>query len=141
MLTSVGILTAEPEIVKTMLSTRVDDFALPARRINAIVPSLGHGIFASKGAAWERSRALIRHDFTRNQVADLDTFERHIQHLICAIPRDGSTVDLQPWIPLLTIDSASEFLFGESTNCLAPWLGNSHLRWSKRSYPWYTSWS
>jgi hypothetical protein len=77
MLTSVVILIAEPEVVKTMLSTKFDDFALPARRIDLIVPSLGHGISASNSAAWERSRALIRHNFTRNQVADLDTFERH----------------------------------------------------------------
>lgn len=114
--------TAEPEIVKTILSTKFDDFALSARRIDAIIPSLGHGIFASNGAAWERSRALIRPNFTRSQVADLDTFETHILHFISAIPRDASTVDLQPLFFSLTMDSATEFLFGRSTDCLAPGL-------------------
>jgi cytochrome P450 len=116
------IVTAEPEIVKTILATKFDDFALTERRINAMVPSLGHGIFASNGAAWERSRALIRPNFTRSQVADLDTFETHIQHFIGAIPRDGSTIDLQPLFFSLTMDSATEFLFGRSTDCLAPGL-------------------
>ena len=105
-----------------MLSTKFEDFALTERRIKAIAPSLGHGIFASNGAQWERSRALIRPSFTRSQVADLDTFETHIQHLIGAIPRDGSTIDLQPLFFSLTMDSATEFLFGKSTNCLAPGL-------------------
>jgi hypothetical protein len=122
LLTAVVIETAEPEIVKTILATKFDDFALSDRRIDAMVPSLGHGIFASNGAAWERSRALIRPNFTRSQVADLDTFETHIQHFISAIPRDGSTVDLQPLFFSLTMDSATEFLFGRSTDCLAPGL-------------------
>lgn len=114
--------TVEPEIVKTILSTKFDDFALSQRRIKAIGPSLGTGIFASNGHAWERSRALVRPNFTRDQVADLDTFETHIRHLIDAIPRDGSTVDLQTLFFSLTMDSATEFLFGRSTNCLAPGL-------------------
>ncbi len=105
-----------------MLSTKFHDFQLPPRRINAVVPSLGHGIFVSNGAAWERSRALIRPSFTKSQVADLDTFETHIQHFISAIPRDGSTVDLQPLFFSLTMDSATEFLFGRSTACLKPGL-------------------
>ncbi len=122
MLTAVVIQTAEPEILKTILSTKFEDFALSERRIKAIGGNLGHGIFASNGAAWERSRAVIRPSFTRSQVADLDTFETHIQHFISAIPRDGSSVDIQPLFFSLTMDSATEFLFGRSTNCLAPGL-------------------
>lgn len=121
-LIEVVIETDEPEIIKTILSTKFDDFELSDRRIKAIAPSLGHGIFASNGAQWERSRALIRPSFTRTQVADLDTFETHVQHLIGAIPRDGSTVDLQALFFSLTMDSSTEFLFGTSTNCLAPGL-------------------
>ena len=63
---------------------------------------------------------MLRPNFTRRQVADLETFEVHIDHLIQAIPRDGSEVNLQELFFRLTIDSATEFLFGESTNCLAP---------------------
>lgn len=65
---------------------------------------------------------MLRPNFVRSQVGDLDTFETHVGHLIDAIPRDGSTVDLQDLFFRLTIDSATEFLFGESTNCLAPGL-------------------
>lgn len=51
----------------------------------------------------------------------MNTFEVHIKELISQIPRDGSTVDLQPLFFRLTLDSATEFLFGESANSmLAP---------------------
>lgn len=51
-------------------------------------------------------------------MANLDTFETHIQHMISKIPRDGSTIDLQTLFFQLTLDSATEFLFGESVNSL-----------------------
>lgn len=51
-------------------------------------------------------------------MADLNTFETHIQHLVSKIPRDGSTIDLQTLFFQLTLDSATEFLFGESVNSL-----------------------
>ena len=65
---------------------------------------------------------MLRPNFARSQVADLDAFETHIAHLIDAIPRDGSTVDLQDLFFSLTMDSATEFLFGKSTNTLTPGL-------------------
>jgi cytochrome P450 len=45
-------------------------------------------------------------------------FEAHIQHFISKIPKDGSTVDLQPLFFQLTLDTATEFLFGESVHSL-----------------------
>ena len=52
-------------------------------------------------------------------MGDLEIYERHVRHLIAALPRDGSTVDLSPLFFRLTIDSATEFLFGESTDTLS----------------------
>ncbi len=65
---------------------------------------------------------MVRPNFTRAQVADLEMFEVHVSHLIDSVPRDGSTVDLQDLFFGLTMDSATEFLFGKSTNTLAPGL-------------------
>ena len=108
--------------MKTLLSTKFKDYSLGDRRKRTFIPVFGHGIFDTDGAAWERSRALIRPNFARAQVADLDTFETHVSHLIDAVPRDGSTVDLQELFFSLTMDSATEFLFGRSTNTLTPGL-------------------
>ena len=114
------IWTCEPEIPKAMLATNFKDFNLPYVRKFAFAPLLGKGIFTTDGIDWQHSRDLLRPNFNRSQVADLATFERHCEHLIRAIPRDSSTIDLQPLFFRLTIDSATEFLFGESTHCLAP---------------------
>lgn len=120
LLSTKAIQTIEPDILKTMLATKFKDWNLPDRRKSAFIPLLGHGIFTTDGAAWQHSRDLLRPNFTRSQVGDLATFEKHISQLIDRIPKDGSTVDLQELFFRLTIDSATEFLFGESTNSLAP---------------------
>lgn len=114
------LMTIEPENVKTVLATKFKDWNLPDGRKSAFLPLLGHGIFTSDGAAWQHSRELLRPNFNRSQVGDLATFESHVGHLIQAIPREKSAVDLQELFFRLTLDSATEFLFGESTNCLAP---------------------
>ena len=112
------IMTIEPENVKTVLATRFPDYDLGSTRRDSFVPLFGHGIFATDGARWERSRALIRPNFVRQQVADVDMFETHVSHMINNIPKDGSTIDLQEQFFGLTMDSATEFLFGKSTNSL-----------------------
>jgi cytochrome P450 len=117
------ILTIEPENVKAILATQFQDFGLGKGRHQALAPLFGNGIFTTDGHAWERSRGLIRPNFVRQQVADLDMFEAHVQSLIKAIPTNGGTVDLQDLFFALTIDTATEFLFGKSTNTLAPTSG------------------
>lgn len=118
-LTTDIISTIEPDNLKTIMATKFKDFSLPDRRKVAFLPLLGHGIFTSDGHAWQQSRDLIRPNFVRSQVGDLDTFEIHVAQLIKCLPKDGSTVDLQDLFFQLTIDSATEFLFGESTNTLS----------------------
>lgn len=68
----------------------------------------------------EHSRALLRPQFARDQVSDLELEEIHVQNLLRRIPTDPSgwtpKVDLQPLFFNLTLDSATEFLFGETVN-------------------------
>jgi cytochrome P450 len=110
------ILTIDPENIKTVLSLRFKDYSLGNRR--PMQTLFGLGIFTTDGERWANSRHMIRPNFARDQVADLTAFERHDQDMFKLIPRDGSTVDLQDLFFRLTIDSATEFLFGESVNCL-----------------------
>lgn len=114
------VMTIEPENLKAMMATNFKDFNLADTRKASFTPLLGRGIFTSDGPAWHQSRELLRPNFVRAQVADLDMFEVHVGHFMDAIPRDRSTVDLQDLFFRLTMDSATEFLFGESTNSLAP---------------------
>ena len=81
---------------------------------------------------------MVRPNFTRQQVADLEMFEAHMSHLLDSIPRDGSTVDLQDLFFGLTMDSATEFLFGKSTNTLAPGLETDSAHEFVKAYVYAT---
>ncbi|KAH6616873.1 cytochrome P450 [Boeremia exigua] len=117
MATTPVIATCEPENIKTVLSLKFKDYSF-GHRTTALTPLLGHGIFNADGEQWANSRHLLRPNFARDQVADLDAFERHFQLMLKHIPTDGSTFDLQELFFMLTIDTATEFLFNHSTNTL-----------------------
>jgi cytochrome P450 len=66
----------------------------------------------------------MRPQFNRDQIADLDLFEKHLRNLFNVL--DGQvdsqgwtqSNDVQRYVELFTIDTATEFLFGESVNSL-----------------------
>jgi len=53
-----------------------------------------------------------------SKVADLDLMDGHVTRMIGLIPKDGSIFDIQRLFFLLTIDSATHFLFGESVGAM-----------------------
>lgn len=79
---------------------------------------LGDSIFSTDGKLWHDSRALIRTQFIKERVADLHTFERHIQHLFTKLPMDGSTFDMNDMCFRFTLDTATDFLLGGSVNAI-----------------------
>ncbi|KAK6844149.1 cytochrome P450 [Apiospora arundinis] len=114
-----AIMTADPENIKAVLATRFKDFGHGSSRLESFGPLLGKGIFVSDGARWHEARALLRPNFAREQVADLGALERHLSLFLSLIPRSGDvTVDLQMLFFRLTIDTATEFLFGSSVDSL-----------------------
>jgi cytochrome P450 len=80
----------------------------------------GYGIFSDNNERWEHSRALLRPQFARQNITDLDALERHCQNLMRHFNIDSSSwsqqVDLAPMFFRLTLDSATEFLFGQSVD-------------------------
>ncbi|KAE8371137.1 cytochrome P450 [Aspergillus bertholletiae] len=114
-----SIFTSDPKNMQAILATQFKDFELGHTRRQALLPLLGSGIFTADGEAWSRSRSLLRPQFTRDQISDLDLEERHVQKAMAGMPVDPSTkwtpeIDIQAIFFRLTIDSATEFLFGES---------------------------
>jgi cytochrome P450 len=96
-------LTMEPENLKTIQALDFKKWSLGNRRKISFIPFLGVGIFTTDGAEWQHSREMLRPNFHRSQVGDLDTFEKHFKHLTAMVPRDGSIVDLQDLFFRLTI--------------------------------------
>jgi cytochrome P450 len=102
-----AIFTIEPENLKTIQALDFKKWSLGKQRKTSFIPFLGVGIFTTDGADWQHSRTMLRPNFHRSQIGDLETFEKHIRHLVDAIPRDGSTVDLQDLFFRLTIGLSS----------------------------------
>lgn len=111
------ISTAEPANMKAIFATKFDDWSTGERN-RVLEPLLGKGIFTTEGEHWARSRLMIRPNFVRGQISDLDRLESHVQDLFRLIPADGREVDLQPLFFRLMMDSATELLFGQSVNSL-----------------------
>ncbi|KAI9779011.1 MAG: hypothetical protein M1816_003788 [Peltula sp. TS41687] len=112
--------TCDPKNIQAILATQFDDFDLGNGRVLNLEPLFGAGIFTQSGDAWAHSRAMLRPQFARDQVSDLVLEERHVQNMMLALPVDShawtDTVDLQVLFFRLTLDSATEFLFGESVD-------------------------
>ena len=110
------IFTIEPRNLQTVFATNFESFGVQPLRLFPFGPFIGKGILTTDGAFWEHSRALVRPTFARAQIANLSSLEVHVSRMIDLIPKDGSTVDLQPLFARLALDSSTEFLFGESVN-------------------------
>ncbi|KAI0413011.1 cytochrome P450 52E2 [Xylaria grammica] len=129
-----GITTDEPDNIKATLSTRFEDWALPGIRIKSFLPVLGkHSIFTTNGAEWQHSRAILRPAFVRDQISDLACVDRHVTKLIARIrtarttSADGDAVlDLQAMFSMMTTDSISDFMFGQSTDLQGAAPPDSH---------------
>lgn len=112
------IFTQDPENIKAVLATQFNDFALGTRHAH-FKPLLGDGIFTLDGDGWKNSRLLLRPQFAREQVAHVQTLEPHLQTLAEHISnKKGETFDIQELFFRLTVDAATEFLFGESVYSL-----------------------
>ncbi|MCJ1472396.1 hypothetical protein MMC13_001044 [Lambiella insularis] len=110
--------TMEAENIHVVLSS-TDHFAVAPVRQEALKPLMGKAIFTSDGPAWNRSRSLIKPIVAKAHSPIYSaSFYAHVQHLLDRVPRDGSTVDLQPLFRSFFLDTFSEFLFGKSTNTL-----------------------
>ena len=78
----------------------------------------GDGIFNQEGPAWKHSREMLRPPLQHKHYETLDVFKQGVDNLIDIISSQSAVVDLQPLFLRLTLDVATEFLFGESVQSL-----------------------
>ncbi|KAJ4381093.1 hypothetical protein N0V86_003440 [Didymella sp. IMI 355093] len=110
--------TDDPENVKAILATDFSKWSLGRERIDEMSSYLGMGIFVNEGQAWKHSREMLRPCFERSVVSDTKLLEKHTRRLFGLCPQDGSEIDLQPLLHDLSLDMATDLLFGRSTNAL-----------------------
>lgn len=110
-------LTRDTENVKAMFATQSADFDIGSHREKMFKDLFGLGVMTTRGQAWKHSRALIRPQFARDQIMNIDLLETHVQALIGRfnLRSDGWTdkIDLQPLFYNLTLDVSTEFLVSD----------------------------
>ncbi|OAA71778.1 cytochrome P450 [Akanthomyces lecanii RCEF 1005] len=127
------IMTADPENIKAILATQFSDFGKGEPFHRDWQDFLGDSIFTTDGMMWQNSRQLIRPQFTRDRVSDLECFEQHMGTLFRAIanggPLDGANqavscsangkvLDIADLFFRYTLDVATEFLLGGDVQSL-----------------------
>ncbi|KAK8160804.1 cytochrome P450 CYP5202A1 [Phyllosticta citrichinensis] len=116
------ILTRDPRNISAVLSKQFADFEYGPVRHGCFSPLLGSGIFTNDGPEWTTSRRLLAPIFHGRHLPHLETLEQHIQSFFAAIRKSmdhGSPVDLKPLIYSFTLDTATEFFLGKSTDMLS----------------------
>lgn len=91
---------------------------------------LGNGIFTAEGEAWAHYRHQLKPQFTRDQVSDLESADKHLSILFKALPEENAdgwikSVNLLPLLFNFTMDVSTEFLFGQSCNSQSTLLHSS----------------
>ncbi|KDR78034.1 hypothetical protein GALMADRAFT_64763 [Galerina marginata CBS 339.88] len=111
------LFTASPEHIKTMLATDFQNYVKGERFHYNMESVLGTGVFNSDGEMWKFHRSITRPMFTREKISHFDLFDRRAFQVITKLRerlREGYAVDFQDLMSRFTLDSATEFLFGNN---------------------------
>lgn len=88
------IFTADPENIKAILATQFQDYGKGKPFHEDWKDFLGDSIFTTDGEEWHSSRNLIRPQFVKTRVSDLEIFEKHVSKLITLMRGQGQEVDV-----------------------------------------------
>ncbi|KAH6644401.1 cytochrome P450 alkane hydroxylase-like protein [Boeremia exigua] len=111
------ILTAEPENIKAILATQFKDYGKGEQFRKDWHAFLGNGIFTTDSTLWHNSRQLIRPQFIKDRLSDIEIFETHTQVLLSKLGGSEST-DILDMMFRYTLDAATHFLLGASVDSL-----------------------
>jgi len=137
------IFTDDPENIKAILASQFHDYGKGEPFHREFEPFLGDSIFATDGAKWHASRQLLRPQFIKDRVSDLDIFEAHLQTLftVMSVGGDaaaagvviaqraegnpvskysvnGRVIDMSDLFLRYTLDVATDFLLGKDAQSL-----------------------
>lgn len=129
------LMTTDVENIKAILAAQFGDFGKGEPFHREWHDFLGDSIFTTDGEQWHASRQLIRPQFIRERVSDLDCFETHVHTLFRAIANGGALdgehqavdmaagngrrLDVSDLFFRYTLDVATEFLLGMDVKSLS----------------------
>ncbi|KIP04058.1 hypothetical protein PHLGIDRAFT_129763 [Phlebiopsis gigantea 11061_1 CR5-6] len=117
--------TSEPEYIKRILATDFQSYEKGPEFRFQMKDLLGTGVFAADGKLWKFHRGMTRPFFSRDRISHFDVFDRHAEaalNLMKARIAEGFPIDWQDLVSRFTLDSATEFLFGQDVRSLSAGL-------------------
>ncbi|KAJ7848073.1 cytochrome P450 [Mycena leptocephala] len=121
------ILTANPEVFKTILSQEAKNFEKGAEFRQIIFPLLGTSLFNADGDIFHGK--MTRPFFHREHISDCDTFDQHAAKAMAQLKThllSGHPVDIADIILRFTLDNTTSFIFNHDLHCLDTGLRYPH---------------
>ncbi|KAI0786163.1 cytochrome P450 [Abortiporus biennis] len=114
--------TSDVNITKALLATDFSHY-VKGEVFQAFMYSvLGTGVFNSDGDMWKFHRSMTRPFFSRDRISHFDLFDKKAEEAIAKMKQRlgaGYSIDFQDLISRFTLDTATEFLFGQCVNSLS----------------------
>ncbi|KAL5522174.1 hypothetical protein ACEPAF_2031 [Sanghuangporus sanghuang] len=116
------IITMDEEHMKFVHATGFNHFWRGRRQKERMEEFLGDGIFNRDDEQWKMHRVTARPFFARERISDFQIFDKHTiktLNILSRISASGAACDAQDLYARFTLDSASEFLFGNNLDTLS----------------------
>ncbi|KAI0006873.1 cytochrome P450 [Xylariaceae sp. FL0662B] len=104
------ICTIATENVQTINTSK--DFGVGPMRLPGLEYFCGRGFITTDGDTWNHSRKLLKPSFDLSNIRNLKTLKREVDGLLEKLPKDTSTIDLQPHLYVMFLNSALHFVLG-----------------------------
>jgi cytochrome P450 len=119
---------ADPAIIEHVLKSAFWKYEKGEWFRHTVEVLLGHGIFNSDGAVWQKQRKVASHMFTarslREEMSGIFAKNAHVvMEKLAQNARDKKIFDVQDLFFRFTLDSFSEVAFGESGPCACTQVG------------------
>ncbi|EIN05570.1 cytochrome P450 [Punctularia strigosozonata HHB-11173 SS5] len=117
--------TCEPDYVKAMLATDFGSFHKGPNVLHQNNSVLGTGVFNADGDLWKFHRGMTRPFFSKDKISHFELFDSHCDDALSQMRerlRQGCPVDFQDLVHRITMDCATQFLFGKDVCSLSAGL-------------------
>lgn len=88
------VCTIAPENLRAINTSK--DFGVGPMRLAGMEYFCGRGFITTDGDTWKQSRNLLKPSFDLSNISDLSVLRKEVDMLLDQLPKDGTTVDLQP---------------------------------------------
>ncbi|KAF7313194.1 Cytochrome P450 monooxygenase CYP63 [Mycena kentingensis (nom. inval.)] len=117
-----AVITMDQQHTKFVLATGFEHFWRGHKQKERMETFLGQGIFNRDDEVWKNHRLVARPFFARERISEFEIFEKYSRRalsLISSLSAADQPCEAQDLFARLTLDAASEFLFGSDLQTLS----------------------